>query len=91
VGALDSNPWFQSTGIAAVIAAAMALNLLAAPLSGVAIPLISQGISGEGRSNVAFFASCARGIAAGTEPRWCPIEQSRPPLGAHLRFWGVLP
>jgi hypothetical protein len=43
VGALDSNLWFQSTGIAAVIAVAMVLNLLAATLSGVAIPPTRKG------------------------------------------------
>jgi magnesium transporter len=32
--------WFRSTGIAAVIAAAMVLNLLAAALSGIAVPLV---------------------------------------------------
>jgi magnesium transporter len=32
--------WFQNTGIAAIIAAAMVLNLLAAALSGIAIPLL---------------------------------------------------
>jgi magnesium transporter len=32
--------WFQSTGIAAVIAVAMVLNLLAAALSGIAVPLV---------------------------------------------------
>ena len=40
VVALVSYLWFQSTGIAAVIAVAMILNLLAASLSGVAVPLI---------------------------------------------------
>jgi magnesium transporter len=40
VVALVAYLWFQSTGIAAVIAAAMVLNLLAAAASGVAIPLI---------------------------------------------------
>jgi len=40
VVALVSYLWFQSAGIAAVIAAAMVLNLLAAAASGVAIPLI---------------------------------------------------
>jgi magnesium transporter len=32
--------WFKNAGIAAVIAAAMVLNLLAAALSGIAIPLL---------------------------------------------------
>jgi magnesium transporter len=36
--------WFQSTGIAAVIAVAMVLNLLAAALSGIAVPLILHRI-----------------------------------------------
>jgi magnesium transporter len=40
VVALVAYVWFQSTGIAGVIAAAMLLNLLAAAASGVAIPLI---------------------------------------------------
>ncbi len=34
--------WFSSAGIAAVIAAAMVLNLLAAALSGIAVPLVLQ-------------------------------------------------
>lgn len=37
---LVSYIWFQSLGIAAVIAIAMVLNLLAAALSGIAVPLI---------------------------------------------------
>jgi magnesium transporter len=40
--ALVAYLWFQSTGIAGVIAAAMLLNLLAAAAAGVAIPLILQ-------------------------------------------------
>jgi magnesium transporter len=40
VVALVSYLWFQSTGIAAVIAVAMVLNLLAAALSGIAVPLV---------------------------------------------------
>jgi len=36
--------WFGSTAIATIIAVAMVLNLLAAALSGVAIPLILQRI-----------------------------------------------
>jgi magnesium transporter len=40
VVALAAFAWFQNTGISAVIAAAMVLNLLAAAASGVAIPLI---------------------------------------------------
>ena len=38
--ALVAYLWFQSIGIAAVIAVAMLLNLLAAALSGIAIPLL---------------------------------------------------
>lgn len=44
VVALVSYLWFQSTGIAAVIAVAMVLNLLAAALSGIAVPLILHRI-----------------------------------------------
>jgi len=34
--------WFGSSGIAAVIAAAMVLNLLAAAISGILVPLVLQ-------------------------------------------------
>jgi magnesium transporter len=40
VVALVAYLWFQDTGIALIIGAALILNLLAAALSGISIPLI---------------------------------------------------